>query len=146
MEKIRFRDLVLMVLFIGVLLVISSVICNDTLMRLRDVPAYTVVENDVKIVKITEEANVRADPIRVESHDFVDFSNSFGETKGAGFTIEVPRVFKTKENLDSNGDYIGLAVEDVLATKEGQEWFPEKIKDDPDGIVWVNYKYFEIIA
>ena len=110
------------------------------------VPPYTPVKEEAKVVKITGQANVRKDPILKEETDFFYYSNSFGLIREENFTFEVSQIFRLKQPLDRNGEYIGLAVEDILATKEGKDWFPESIKDDPDGIVWVNYKYIAVLT
>ena len=137
---------------VGILVVVAFfVICgavNDYFWKAADsfMPPYTPVEEGARAVKITAKANVRKDPMMKEDHDFFYYTNSFGMIKEENFTVEVSKVIRVKQPLDNNGEYIGLVVDEVLATKEGKEWFPESIKDDPDGIVWVNYKYLTVIV
>ncbi len=99
----------------------------------------------VKVVKIVNDCpNVRSEPIADD--DSADgLTNSFGATDETNFTIELSMVYTTDKNLDQNGAYYGLLVEEILATPEGKTWFPSKIKKDPDGIVWVNAQYVELV-
>ena len=72
--------------------------------------------------------------------------NSFGRAQEDNFTIEVSKYYEPDKTIDNkNGKYLGLSVEEVLAAPEGR-WFPEGIKDDDDGIIWVNHEYIEVIV
>ncbi|MBR2997199.1 hypothetical protein IKF33_02095 [Candidatus Saccharibacteria bacterium] len=94
-------------------------------------------------VKIIDDCpNVRSEPIAAAASPE---SNSFGTTKECNFTLEVSKVYTMDKSLDTNGKYIGLKVSDILDTAEGKSWFPEKIKDDPDGIVWINENYIKLL-
>jgi len=106
---------------------------------------YELISLESNCLKFTEQANVRSEPEVLTGHDGEDF-NSFGELGEANFTMEISEAYRTDRNLDQNGDFIGLSVDDILATPEGKNWFPERIKEDQDGIVWVNSQYIEVLA
>ncbi len=104
---------------------------------------YELTEKEAKVVKIAGQPAVRSEPI-VNSNE--DFSNSFGNVRKNKFTVIVSKTYGTKKSIDSrNGAFIGLSVEEVLETAEGNEWFPHDIVNDPDGIVWINHEYIEVI-
>ena len=105
---------------------------------------YELVKVDAKCVVITDNAQVRSEPKIIQDPDG---SNSFGQAKKTGFSIKVSSVYKTKETVDEiNGDFIGLRVDEVLLTAEGNEWLPHSIVSDPDGIVWISSRYIVIVV
>ena len=102
---------------------------------------YEKTALNTSCVKIIDDCpNVRAEPIDASVE-----TNSFGTTKECNFTLEVSKVYTMDKSLDTNGKYIGLKVSDILDTTEGKSWFPEKIKNDPDGIVWINENYIKLL-
>lgn len=105
---------------------------------------YETTERDAKAVQIIGQPEVRSEPIVIGDDNHA--SNSFGTTKKTDFSVIITKVYGTKEVLDkSNGTFVGLKVDEVLNTAEGKEWFPSSIANDPDGIVWINYKYIKVI-
>ena len=130
--------------FIGFLCIILVVIVVFAVIgRRNDISdKYEAICIDSNCVKITDYANVRSDPIVQDG----DVFNTFGLIEESNFTMEIPQIFETDVTLDQNGEFLGLSVDDILATPEGRNWFPSRIKDDPDGIVWINSKYIVVIA
>ena len=105
---------------------------------------YELVKIDTKCIVITDNVQIRSEPKIIQDPNG---SNSFGQAKKTGFSIRVSSVYETKETLDKiNGDFIGLKVDEVLLTAEGNEWLPRGIVNDPDGIVWINSRYIMIIS
>lgn len=105
-------------------------------------PNYEIIRVPATIVKVTDCPYVRSDPVRGDK----ETPNSFGTVATDGFTMEVTCYYKTDHAIDfHNGEYYGFSVEEILATPEGTEWFPGRIKNDSDGIVWINHQYVEII-
>ena len=110
------------------------------------VPEYEAEMVSARIVRFTVDANVRNDPgvLCVDEGP----SNNCGSLGRSGFTMELAsRTLLVQEDVfnDANGDFYGFFVEDITNTPEGDEWFPDSIEDDEDGIVWVNAQYVEII-
>ena len=105
-------------------------------------PDYGVTQISANVVKVTDCPFVRSEPIKGDE----ERPNSFGRVEVDGFTMEVTCYYRTDHIVDfHNGEYYGFSVEEILSTPEGAEWFPERIKNDSDGIVWINHQYVEII-
>ena len=111
--------------------------CNKS----EEVPKYETVTIEASIVKITDNPNVREEPIL---HDREE-SNSLGTVQENGFTIAVSGNILKAEIDFNNGAYYGFQVDDILSQPEGINWFPSKISNDADGIVWINHKYVTIL-
>lgn len=97
---------------------------------------YEKTEVKASVVKIIGQPNVRSEAFVRENSDG---SNSYGTVDKDGFTIAVNGLFEADVDWH-NGQFYGFKAEDVLSQPEGA-WFPHGIEKDPDGIVWINYKY-----
>lgn len=139
-EKGHWKGFVLSLLLIALIIIVCSALDP----RRTDLSErYEKRVSEVGLVKIVDECpNVRSEPIVYQN---ADESNSFGTTKKTDFYLQVTKIYSTNKDLDQNGQFYGLLVDEILATTEGKAWFPKKIKDDPDGIVWINEKYLTII-
>ena len=142
--KVNYERTAIIVLVIVIIIMMFSMTGFDPKKDNRS-GEYERTINEVEIIKIIDDyPNVRSEPIADD--DSADgYTNSFGSTKETNFTMEVSKVYTTDKNLDQNGAYYGLLVEDILNTPEGKNWFPSKIKNDPDGIVWINSEYLKIL-
>ena len=139
-KKGHWKGFVLSLLLIALIIIVCSALDP----RQTDLSErYEKRVSEVGLVKIVDECpNVRSEPIVYQN---ADESNSFGTTKKTDFYLQVTKIYSTNKDLDQNGQFYGLLVDEILATTEGEAWFPKKIKDDPDGIVWINEKYLTII-
>ena len=155
-QKIRKADMkVLVVLTVIAVIVIVLIIvafgaavryafANSEMNRDRSGEYTKLTVNGVICVKIINSCpNVRSEPVAADSAAYG--TNSFGKTTKTNFTFEVSKVYTMTKALDNNGKYIGIKVDDVLGCLEGKEWFPKGIKKDPDGIVWINERYVELL-
>lgn len=140
MKKIPMVFLTLV--FLGLALA-CCVIISEPMTKLDLSGRYRKIEYNARSLKILEKVNVRAEPIVIQDNANGD-SNSFGMTKESGFTIEITRFYKTDVELDSNGAFYGFLAEEILSTPEGRKWIPNRIKEDPDGIIWINAEYIEV--
>lgn len=136
---------VLFVIICGFGLGIKHVFTNDEMFKdYRD--QYDKTALNASCVKIIDECpNVRSEPVVNTDPNTFGETNSFGTTKECNFTLEVSKVYTMDKSLDANGKYVGLKVSDILDTTEGKLWFPESIKKDPDGIVWINENYVKLL-
>lgn len=105
-------------------------------------PDYSSHVIEAKVVRITEKPYVRKWPELVQ---LPKGNNSFGRVEEDNFTIEISKYYKSEIIDSKNGEYYGLLVEEILAVPEGR-WFPEGIKDDEDGVVWINHEYIQPIV
>ena len=139
-KKGHWKGFVLSLLLIALIIIVCSALDP----RQTDLSErYEKRVSEVGLVKIVDECpNVRSEPIVYQN---ADESNSFGTTKKTDFYLQVTKIYSTNKDLDQNGQFYGLLVDEILATTEGEAWFPKKIKDDPDGIVWINDKYLTVI-
>lgn len=133
-----------LIILVAVVLVVGYfVLCPDPT-KVSFGEEYELSTKDARIVRVAISCpNVRSEPV---ANRFGDETNSFGSTKETNFTIEVTRLYTTDRNLDENGPYYGLKVREILNNTEGEKWFPKGIKKDPDGIVWINSRYLEIVC
>ncbi|MBQ1298759.1 hypothetical protein IIY24_02925 [Candidatus Saccharibacteria bacterium] len=138
-EKVFFAFLVGL---IGIVLLLWNRSCTS-----YTVPEYEAEPVPARIIRFTFEANVRNDPgvLDVEEGP-TNYCGTLGES---GFTMELAsQTLLVQRDVfnDANGDFYGFSVEDILNTPEGDEWFPDSIEDDEDGVVWVNAQYVEIVV
>lgn len=134
----------LIILVTVVLVVGYFVLCPDPT-QVSFGEEYELGTKDARIVRVAISCpNVRSEP--VANRFGKNETNSFGSTKETNFIIEVTRLYTTDRNLDENGPYYGLKVREILNNTEGEKWFPKGIKKDPDGIVWINSRYLEIVC
>ncbi len=141
------RSLRRIVSLVGVIVMIGMIGCvvafskPATSLDLSD--RYKRTEHEATCLKVYEEVNVRAEPIAISDKSDGE-TNSFGMVRESGFTLEITRFYTSDTELDRNGPYYGFLVEEIMNTPEGRAWFPNGIKKDPDGIVWINAKYIDV--
>lgn len=104
---------------------------------------YHKESKKAKVFKIVESAQIRSEPIVYDDSADGD-SNSFGKVEEAGFTVEITKFYEATVIDKANGAFYGFSVKEIRKTPEGRDYFPKKIKEDPDGIVWINAKYVDV--
>ena len=137
--SLKKRSIIAAAMIITLALLLSG--CNDPKEEILS-GEYERKEIKAQIIKFDDQPNVRSEPC-VSSDP--EATNSFGSLDAAGFCIEVSKMYATDRELDGNGSFYGLLVTDILATPEGNTWFPKTIGEDKDGIVWINAKSVEIL-
>ena len=127
---------ILFVAFVASMIIFTA-ISNDATGERFD---YEKHEEAISWVYIYDEVNVRSEPVRIEEKD--GRSNSFGKLTEIPLEMDLQTVYELEEPYDeANGYFVGFLIEEVLATPEGRNTFPSGIKDDPDGIVWIQRNY-----
>ena len=107
--------------------------------------AYKAEEVPAQVVMF-HPGNVREEPVAIDPRLYPD--NVLGGIGEDGFTLYLPsgKVYRVIDQGNAaNGYYYGFLVDDIVSTPEGRRWFPseEILKNDADGIVWVNEGYAE---
>ncbi len=137
------RNLILILACLALLFLIIWIVTRDPLFD--DLSGeYEKSLKQIRCIDIIgDRPNVRSEPVADRYEE--GKTNSFGKVKKANFSVKLTKMYLTDRTLDSNGDYYGFEVEEILKTTEGKTWFPRGLKGDPDGIVWINERYVDVI-